>query len=259
MATQTFGSVAAMEFRRAPRINFADIVEEFDIAFQMVDAESRALIWESDTVALIDRDGLRVGLGWQPGKEKGQRSHLVVAVGTRPGAKPCRVAPGSYDYVIDRIVERMRHFLPFTAVLRGAAGQPIGADMMQTLFDLLRADTHQMPGDKPAARKGRNVWEDAEIDAYADMVDEMAPAWRQGAKRAGHGGERPEAGPAPDAGDRLELSSPFGAILLERAKPTKPLRLTIHTLALSLCLYAPPVGAAMFAYTMLRDVASMAA
>ena len=40
---------------------------------------------------------------------------------------------------------------------------------------------------------------------------------------------------------------------------SEPMRLTIHTLALSMCLYVPPLGAAMFAYTMMRDIFPVAA
>ncbi len=58
---------------------------------------------------------------------------------------------------------------------------------------------------------------------------------------------------------RLQGMNPLGHLRLERAEPTEPLRLTVHTLALSLCLYVPALGAAMFTYTMLRDIFPMAA
>ena len=79
------------------------------------------------------------------------------------------------------------------------------------------------------------------------MADTMPPPWM-----------RAPAGPEVEERPKT-FTNDLGQMLLTRAEPTKPLRLTIHTLALSLCLYAPPLGAAMFAYTMLRDIFPMAA
>lgn len=247
MEVQTFGSIVAMEFRRKPSIGFADIVEEFDIAFQMVDSRSRALIWDCDDIAIIDRDSVRVALGWLPAKTEDEPWHLVIAVGTASTATDeVRVDPNSFRYLADRIVERTQDFLPSSAVLHGDARQPISADLVDRTFDLLRMDTQDMHGDTRSTRRDR--FEGApDPDSYADMADTMPPPWM-----------RAPAG--PEVEDRPKtFTNDLGQMLLTRAEPTKPLRLTIHTLALSLCLYAPPLGAAMFAYTMLRDIFPMAA
>ncbi len=261
MAMQAYGSIAAMEFRRVPRINFADIVEEFDIAFQMVDSRSRALIWESDDIAIIDRDGLRVALGWLPATEPGRRSHLVLAVGLRPGMSGRVPELVALDFVVERIVERMHQFLPFTAVLRGQVGQPVSAELMTGLFTMLRAMPCEMPGDRHRPRQDADAWQRAEMEAYAEMVERMAPHWEcrrdHGAQAAGPADTTAAAAPEAKAG--AEPAPRFGPVLLAHAEPTEPLRLTIHTLALSLCLYAPPVGAAMFTYSLLRDMTSSAA
>ncbi len=247
MTTQTYGSVIAMEFRRTPSIQFADIVEEFDIAFQMVDSRTRALTWDCDDIALIDRDSVRVALGWLPGKEKGQPTHLVVAVGSAPDAKPDAIDPNSFRFLADRIAERTHDYLPFTAVLHGKATQPVSAELVDTVFDLLRTDTKDMHSDTAAPKKKR-ILDEEDIDAFADRVGSMGSGWmaRDGA--------------APEADTpRAETASSGDHMLLARAEPTQPLRLSIHALALSLCLYVPALGVAMFAYSMLRDVFPMAA
>ena len=256
MDTQAFGSVVAMEFRQRPGMAFADIVEEFDIAFQMVDSRTRALTWDCDDIALIDRDSVRVALGWLPAREKGQPWNLIVAVGAAPGSKD-KIDPASYQFITDRIVERTRNFMPVNAVLQGDAGQPVSAELVDGLFDLLRMSTNDMPGDRRAPRP-RSVWEEADHDAYADMVDSMSPPWMEEdddtvTRRRSYFHSAAEG--AFDPG----LTNHLGQVLLSRAEPTQPLRLTIHTLALSMCLYVPPVGAAMFAYSMLRDVFPIAA
>ncbi|MEQ8876953.1 MAG: hypothetical protein RIC49_11155 [Phycisphaerales bacterium] len=213
----------------------------------MVDSRSRSLTWDCDDIAIIDRDNVRVALGWLPAKGKDQPWHLVIAVGT-PSAATDKVTidPNSFRYLADRIVERTQEFLPSTAVLHGDARQPINARLIDTTFDLLRMDTRDMHGDTGSPRRDR--FERAiDPDSYADMADTMSPPWMDAA-----------ADTTVDDQPR-GFTNDLGQMLLTRAAPTKPLRLTIHTLALSLCLYVPPLGAAMFAYTMLRDVFPMAA
>lgn len=232
MDKQGYGSVVAMEFRRPPSVAFQDIVEEFDIAFKMADSNTRALTWDNDDIALIDRDSVRVGLGWLPGRERGQASHLVVAVGPPPGKKTeSKIDPRSYRYLADRIAERTREYLPYTAILHGEAHQPVSAGLIGTTFDLLRVDI----GEVPAGNHG------AHFGGWSANADEQ------------------EDGTWSYPWERLQNFNPLANLRLERAEPTEPLRLTVHTLALSLCLYVPALGAAMFTYTMLRDIFPMAA
>lgn len=272
MEKQAFGSVVALEFRRRPSINFADIVEEFDIAFQLVDSRTRSLTWDCDDIALIDRDSLRVALGWLPAKEDDGSWHLVIAVGLPPQARDDEIDLGSIKFLADRIVERTREFLPFNAVMHGEATQPVSADLVDTVFDLLRTSTSEMASDtakrrKPAARPEASATthpQESAADPYADMVHSMSPPWMTDAEAESKGPRKalyphePEGFPHR-VGLSGEFTNQMGQLLLTRAEPTKPLRLTIHTLALSLCLYVPALGAALFAYTMLRDVFPMAA
>jgi len=232
MDKQGYGSVVAMEYRRPPSVAFNDIVEEFDIAFKMADSQTRALTWKSDDIALIDRDGVRVGLGWLPGREQGQASHLVVAVGPPPGKEAeSKIDPRSYRYLADRIAERTREYLPCTAILHGKAHQPVSAGLIGSTFDLLRVNISDTTGGRDSTDFGG--WS---TSADEREEDTWSHPW-----------------------ERLQNFNPLNHLRLERAEPTEPLRLTVHTLALSLCLYVPALGAAMFTYTMLRDIFPMAA
>ncbi|WP_397542997.1 hypothetical protein [Roseovarius salis] len=262
METQTFGSIVALQFRRRPGIEFADIVEEFDSAFQMVDARSRSLSWDCDDIAVIERDSVRVALGWLPPEDDTGRWHLIVAVGAVPGTDGEKIAPESFRYLADRIVERSRAFLPFTAVLHGNAQQPIGPALIDTTFDLLRLNTNHMPGDQRQSKKNMAFPEN--VEDYADMFSEMTPS--------GRAEERAEPGPlnqADTASKNTDRKHPIATaasgiaghleeMMKTRAEPTEPLRLTIHTVALSLLLTVPALGAFMFTYTMLRDMTQVA-
>lgn len=264
METQSYGSVAAMQFRRRPAIDFKEIVEEFDNAFHMVDAQTRALKWDGDDIAVIDRDSVRVALGWLSAETDKDRWHLVVAVGAAPGKGENRIDSKSFGFLADQIVEHSRARLPFFAVLRGPAHKAVGAELIDETFDLLRMDTDDMPGDRREVRKKMAFPEN--VDDYADMFSQMNRPWRRGANADAAttpGQDCAPAGESPDeTAETTLLSNVTGRIhkmLEQRAKPTEPLRLTIHTLALSLCLYAPPLGAFMFTYTMLRDIVPMSA
>ncbi|MEQ8294317.1 MAG: hypothetical protein RIA08_19135 [Roseovarius sp.] len=258
MESQTFGSIVAMEFSRKPSIGFADIVEEFDIAFQMVDSRTRSLTWDCNDIAIIDRDNVRVALGWLPARQEGQSWHLVIAVGSPGASDEIGIDPNSFRYLADRIVERTQEFLPSTAVLHGDARQPISADLVDKTFDLLRMNTRDMHGDSQFPRDDRFA-PAAEPDLDAGAEGTMPPPWMDSDAAFRAGTAKGRTSDRTAMGRTRTFTNDLGQMLLTRAEPTKPLRLTIHTLALSLCLYVPPLGAAMFAYTMLRDVFPMAA
>ena len=249
MTTQSYGSVVAMEFKARPSVSFEDIVDEFDVAFQMVDSQSRSLTWEREDTAIIDRDYVRVAMGWLPSKSKGQPWHLIIAVGSSPDEDLTKIEMSSYDFLADRILDRTNEFLPSTAVLRGDASQPVGKPLIDTLFDLLRADTAALPGDTAAPEDV--ILEDEEAD-YADMVDALLPPWERDDTKEVYSKAVFDQAEAK----MVERNARFQ---FGQSECSEPMRLTIHTLALSMCLYVPPLGAAMFAYTMMRDIFPVAA
>lgn len=250
MTSNSYGSVVAMEFKARPSLSFGDIVEEFDVAFQMVDSRTRSLTWESEDVAIIDRDYVRVAMGWLPSDKRGQPWHLIIAVGCSPTEDLDKIEMSSYDFLADRILDRTNEFLPSTAVLRGEASQPIAPALVETLFDLLRTDTTELPGDTDTPE---DVIRESDTAEYADMVDRMQPPWAQV--------DTDEAEYSKEVFDKAEakMVEDNKIFLLSQSECSEPMRLTIHTLALSMCLYVPPLGAALFAYTMMRDIFPVAA
>lgn len=255
METQNFGSVVAMEYRSRPSIDFADIVEEFDIAFQMVDSRTRSLTWDCDDVAIIDRDYVRVALGWLPPDDDTGFWHLVVAVGAAPDEDMSKIEKSAFGFLADMIVDRTNDYLPSTAVLHGEANKPVGPELIDTVFDLLRLDTSDMHGDKT---KGKRTVDDTKpktpFEEYSDMVNSLSPPWVGSPEHRSF----PESSSGDEFVDLAALQSQSN-FALPRSAPSQPLRLTIHTLALSLFLYAPALGAFLFAYSMLRDVTTVAA
>ena len=213
---QSHGIVVGFEYRACPRMEFQDIVEEFDLSFQLADARTRSLTWDCDDIALIERDYLRVALGWLPPDDDDGSWHLVAAVGPSDQAGNALIDGGSLGFVADQIVDRTPEFLPAHA-------------------DLLRLSA-QTPCDTAAPQ-----------NSSAHTPPKPQP-------------EHPWSFTPPPDGDEIEISTdtaqaaPRTQWLTARAEPTQPLRLTIHTLALTLMLHVPALGAFLFVYSMLRDV-----
>ncbi len=232
---QSHGIVVGFEYRACPRMEFQDIVEEFDLSFQLADARTRSLTWDCDDIALIERDYLRVALGWLPPDDDDGSWHLVAAVGPSDQAGKALIDGGSLGFVADQIVDRTQEFLPAHAVLHGPASRAVGPELIDDVFDLLRLSA-QTPCDTAAPQNS---------SAHTPPKPKPEHPW--------------SFTPTPD-GDEIEISTdtaqaaPLTQWLTARAEPSQPLRLTIHTLALTLMLHVPALGAFLFVYSMLRDV-----
>lgn len=213
------GVIAALEYHACPRMGFADIVEEFDIAAQFPAARSRSLTWVGEDIALLDRGAVRIGLGWKAPETPGASCYLVIAVGPPPGAPEGRFDPKAYDMLARRIIERVQGYLPFDAVLHGDAHQPVSAGAIGMTFDLLRKVAPDTP--------------------------------RQNRRNRGHGPDGSARRDGPSAAP--EDGTAEGAQHLPDP-PTVPMRLTIFTFSITLMMHAPPVGAALLVYTILREV-----
>jgi hypothetical protein len=213
MSRQIHGEIAALEYHGPPGMNFPDIVEEFDIASQGLATQIRRLTWDGDDIALIDRECVRIALGWLPPERENRPHYLVIAIGPPPRRNRCTTFdPTAYQVLLERALERVAGYLPFDAILRGPASRTVGTAMMDRTFDLLGATGPRLrPEDIEAATRKRAEARDG--------------AWQR---------------------DALEPES-LPAI------PSQPLRLTVVTLGVTLFLHAPPVGAALLAYTALRE------
>lgn len=236
MTPHAHGVVTALEYRTRPEMAFADIVEEFDIALQFVDATKRSLTWDCEDIAVIERDNLRIGLGWLPSEEPGTPWYLIFAVGPVQDRKLPAVASESLDFLAQRIVERTSEFLPADAVLHGEAGQPVSPDLIDTLLDLLRQTATARRDDAPAAQPQR--------DRAAREI-RVSPAMPDAAD-----GETIDAG--ADEGRVAQAGRRWLPALQGQA--SGPMRLSIHTFALTLMLHVPALGAFLFVYGLLRDV-----
>lgn len=224
MSRQNYGQIAALEFLDPPDMDFPDIVEEFDIASQRLAPQLRRLTWDGQDIALIDRDSVRIALGWLPGETEDRPSYLVLAVGPRNTKRNVVLDAEAYEILTRRLVERVRGYLPFDAVLHGAANRPIGSVLLDMTFELLSGCATE------TAHRRRPT---------SDM-------------RQAKANRREATGKTPP---RTKRPIPEDAIDAELAVPgvSLPMRLTIVTFGLTLFLHVPPLGAALLTYTTLRE------
>lgn len=213
MSRQTYGEIAALEYHGPPGMDFPGIVEEFDIASHGLATRVRRLTWDGDDIALIDRECVRIALGWLPPRREDRPHYLVIAIGP-PLGRNRRAAfdAGAYSVLLERALDRVSGYLPFEALLRGQGSQSVGVALLDRTFDLLAATAPRLSKtDIETARRKR--------------AETRHGAWSDGA---------------------IEPST-LPVI------PSQPLRLTVVTLGLTLFLHAPPIGMALLTYTALRE------
>ncbi len=221
---RTHGMIAALEYRTRPRLDFPDIVEEFDIALATERDAMRRLTWDCDDIALIDRGALRVALGWLPPVQSGQPWYLVIAAGAVPGMPG---GPDNPDRMARAVVARLQDYLPADSHFFSAAQQPVGADLLDMVFELLH-----LPQEETTTPRA--------------IRPPLAPPGQTSLR----GTPRPSPWSARPGQPAFHGARPASQ---SKREITLPQRLTIYTFGLTMMLHVPPLGAALLTYTMLRD------
>ncbi|MGK7652378.1 hypothetical protein ACSQ76_08175 [Roseovarius sp. B08] len=225
-------SIATFGYRHAPPMQAGDIVQAIDEMLQGTDAQPRRITWVSDALAMIDRIDVRVAMALLPPSCEDRQTRLVLAVGRAPIAPADDDLLGpSFVHLADRLVYRIWVDMPYDTIMRGETPEPVDHDLILSLCDLLRkssrgSDSSATANMQPVGgRRRTSATMPAEerfdvilADDVADIIPSV-PAW-----------------------------------LEKRAAPTKPLRLTVHTMALTIMLYSAPLGAFLFTYSVLRDI-----
>lgn len=149
MSSNTMGAIAALEYHTPPGMGFADIVEEFDLSSNALSTRIRRLTWDGEDIAILDREAVRIVLGWLPPQSAGKPHYLVIAVGP-PGRKAQgTLDPAAYDMLLRRAIDRVRGYLPYDARLYGTASRPVGSALIDQTFDLLSATAPDVPAAGP--------------------------------------------------------------------------------------------------------------
>lgn len=238
MNEQDFGTIAALEFRASPDQGFEDIVEEFDIAFRPMGLSSRSLTWNDEDIAFIERDSIRIALGWLPSDTKDVPGFLIVAVGQAPNSGGIHVDPLTCAMLKSHVLQHAETYLPIGNVLHADATQPVGTELIDMVSEMLRRDYQKLGDTAPAQDSGAFGWSEP---VKADPAYEVHPKSCDTAQ--GEMGQN-------DAANVLDAE--FYDLVADKAL-SLPKRLTIYTLGATMLLYTPPVGITLLVYTTLRD------
>ncbi len=223
-------TVAALQFARRPGPTFTQIVAAFDACFHEDGPHEYRLTRDGADIAIFDRQAVRIALAWAEPEIVGQPWYLILAVGRPPDAasyaQAHAVTPEFCNRLSAHILERIKTELPSEAIYRSASARALTTDLLDSIAEhLLLSKVHRPPARPPAP----SVWTDFK---------------------------------------RPDLSKSYGAIREDEqmkslreaicgAKPdteiTLPLHLSIYALGASMLIQAPPVGAALLVYTMLRE------
>ncbi|MEL6410104.1 MAG: hypothetical protein AAGK67_14625 [Pseudomonadota bacterium] len=222
MYQENESSIAAFGYREAPSVDFPRFVHEIDMLLQKTDKVPRQILWPEDNIAMIDRDGLRIALGFLPPSENERFSYIIVGVCTLEDLT-YGVQKISNMHLVDKLVQRIKVDIPYDTIMRGETPEPVNEALLYSMFDLLRA---------AFVPEGKR----SDSDSVGVAADETA--------MASYGVILSD-----DVEKKLSQMPPK----LARTKPPLPVRLVIHALALSVTLITPPLGAFLFTYSVLRD------
>ena len=227
-------SIATFGYRRAPVAQADDIVHAIDEMLQNSDAQPRRIHWAGDTIAMIDRIGVRIAVALLPASREDRYTHIVLAIGRSPenpaGDDLLNV---SFVHLADRLIYRIKDGMPYDTIMRGETPDPVDHNLILSVYDLLR-----------------HAPVEPDTSALANL-DSQPTAGQQRAAPPRFIEERFDVILSEEVPDTVPALPSW---LEKRAVPTKPLRLTIHTMALSIMLYTAPLGAFLFTYSMLRDI-----
>lgn len=231
------GLVVALRFDARPDLEFADIVEEFDIAFRF-GTDHRALIWQGDDTAFLDRENLRLALRWVTPLLAKDPWHLVLGLGSAPGHEnpfgSCEVC----EAFLQHILEHLTNYLPPDQLLQTPIDSALDATLLTEMAENLR-----LGEDALRTRARPKSSEEAEAAEQA----EPAPKPRPAPEKEPHSPEmhalREALNEAVQDADRLA----------DQPGVSLPMHMTIYVLGATMLLHVPPVGGALLTYSLLRD------
>lgn len=242
MSKQFYGTIAALEFNAPSPALFRTIVGDLDSSFQPYGMTKCCSTWLGDNVAVIERDSLRVLLGWLPARCDSEHCVLVFAVGHTTEGGNILVPRETCEFVRDVLISHLESYLQFDTVFQADATQPVDMDLVCTVAEILEMGdtaTKFMEADntdEQPQRRTRALTRDIVLDATL-----------------------PKTAIVPAAEKLPEIVESREEILMdgmEEDEISLQKRLTIYALGATMLIYTPPVGATLLVYTTLRDFAA---
>lgn len=137
MTEQEFGTIVALDFCVPPSQGFEDIVEELDIMFRPDGLTRRSMTWDGPDVVLIDRDAVRLMLGWVPTEREDGSCHLVIGVGQAPDAGRVVINAESCRFVKTALLAHLESYLSFREIVHVDVAGPLDSDVLDRLAEVL--------------------------------------------------------------------------------------------------------------------------
>lgn len=153
MSEDKYGLIAAVVLAPDHKRDFDDTVAQFERESLSCRAARRGLSRDSEDIAMIDMDWVRIALAWVAPSAPVLGPILVIAVGASPMAPDGRLGLPFCERLMARILARMESAGDVLAVIKRLACAPICPDLLDdTVEDLLAMQDilgHPAPLDKP--------------------------------------------------------------------------------------------------------------
>ncbi len=249
MQSQDHGAIVAFGYRSGEIPPVSAIASRVQKAMQVADDRPAALSWEGQEIAVLDHVGVRVAIGRQNAAAEGFCSHLVMAVGNSPDMDGARPNRKTHSKRADRLAAWVEQTMPYDTVLRAETPEDVDGKLVRSFLELLEHAEGMAPNEKVIEKQ---PLVDRPSDTDASVID--PPVVAPTAPKAKPVRDRFDPSGIIELDDLAEPLPESPQWLQDQAEPTEPLRLTVHTMALSLMLYSAPLGAFLFTYSMLRDI-----
>ncbi|WP_137700073.1 hypothetical protein [Marimonas lutisalis] len=240
MSAQYFGAVTALQFDVSSSELFKEIVNDLDVAFRPYGLAQHGPNWCGDNIAIIGRDSLQLVLGWLPAKSDGEPSYMVLAAGHATDGGNLLVTRETCEFVRDVLVGHLASYLTFDTVFRADATQPVDANLVTIVAEILDRDcAATLPDSLPDFDDHPQMFKEAGTREILPPSTALEPA-RYPAFQ--------ELNDVANDNWKTDVSSEEEASL--------PKRLTICALGATILIHTPPVGATLLIYTALRGFSS---
>ncbi len=149
MATRHSGTAIVLEFSSRPALDFGQIVQAFDTTMHPCGPGPRQITWDGNDLAILYRGPLRIALGWVKPCDRKPCWYLVIAAGSSKDGDTMETESAAWDALGDRIVAQVERIMRFDNVFRGQISQPIDADLIDLLTELVLSTPAEDTAAKP--------------------------------------------------------------------------------------------------------------
>lgn len=234
--------VASMVLGCSPAPNLESLAQRLMQLFSKADFQRRGVIYDCDDVAFIDLDDIRVALSIGSHSEELPSNLITLGVGQRPHGAAAKQK--IYDKLAEQLVRTVSQLVEAHSVLWSHRDGPICTELLDDVLE----ETIEMY--RYIELKVIETTDDPQADL--SPIDEIEPHRTLSKPLSRQPAPQKQLSPL----EQEERMAQFRQYLInEKVEPevTTPMQAAVFAMSSTLMFLAPPVGAALFTYCILRS------